>query len=210
MAADNAPEAAQAPPAINLPGDPSTDTDAAQALHGAGLTGMAYHEALVARIGESLGGFDIGPSAMLHARDVLKRMAPRDPAEVMLVSQMLMTHARVLHLSGLANQQTEIANVRTAHEYADKASNTYRRLMLALAEYRRPPRAGASYTAINQANIAAQQIVNNGAATDGNATNEQGCGRAPALPADAGGAGVTSGVDPAGHPLGALHRPADG
>jgi len=82
--------------------------------------------------------------------------------------------------------------------------------MLALAEYRRPPKAGACYTAINQANIAAQQIVNTGAATDGNATNEQGCSPAPALPADTGGTGVASGVDPTGHPLGMLHRPANG
>lgn len=62
---------------------------------------MAYHEALSARIGTMTGGFDLGPSAMLHARDVIERMTPCDPVEEMLVVQLLLTHARVLHLSAL-------------------------------------------------------------------------------------------------------------
>ena len=67
-----------------------------------------------------------------------------------------------------------LKSIRTIHEYADRASNTFRRLMLILAEYRKPPRVGDSFTAIGQANIAGQQVVVNGGQENGNATNEQG------------------------------------
>ncbi len=40
MAADNAPEAAQAATAIDLPGDPNSDAEAAQAFHAAAWPGL--------------------------------------------------------------------------------------------------------------------------------------------------------------------------
>lgn len=104
------------------------------------------------------------------------------------------------------------------HEYTDRASNTYRRLMLTLAEHRRPP-AATSFTAIRQANIANQQVVQNHENFGTKATNEQGftpdatAAHAregpPALPADAGGLGGAAGFGPAGKAVGAVHGAAD-
>ena len=138
----------------------------------------------------------------------------------MLVVQALMAHARVLHLTNPANRQESFQGLRIVNEYADRASNTYRRLMLALAEYRKPPRGGDSFTAIKQANIAQQQVVMNGETSRaGNATNEQGDGpdarrrheprEAPqALPAEPRGAGILAGIGPAREAVGAPPRPA--
>jgi len=82
----------------------------------------------------------------------------------------------VLHLTDLAGHQHDPDRARTLNELADRASNTFRRQMLALREYRRPHRAADPLTTIRQANIAQQQIVQNLERTqDENATSEQGC-----------------------------------
>lgn len=99
------------------------------------------------------GGVSLDKSAVTYADDLIQRMAPRDPLEEMLVVQALMAHARVLHLTDLANRQTDLDSIRIMNEYAYKASNTFRRLMLALPEYRRSPRSGHTFTAIKHANI---------------------------------------------------------
>lgn len=147
-----------APPKKELPSARSTPaSDHASKVrtkHAEVLPGVVYGRALAPMLGE-----DAEPDACAHAVDVFARMAPRDPAEEMLVAQLLFAHSRVMRLTELANRQTSIEGLRVVHEYADRASNTYRRLMLALAEYRRPPRAGDSFTAIRQANIAGQQVV---------------------------------------------------
>ena len=109
-----------------------------------------------------------------------------------------MTHERVLYLNRLATEQTRLDSVRIVNEYPDKASNTYRRQILALAEYRRPPRRGDFYAAIQQANIAGQQVIqNNEPSQTENPTNEQASTRPDdgpqALPAHAGGTGLSSG-----------------
>jgi hypothetical protein len=61
--------------------------------------------------------------------------------------------------------------------------------MLALDEYRRPRRGGDSYTQIQQANIANQQIVDNRKTSNAETTtNEQRCNATAneaTLPADA-------------------------
>jgi hypothetical protein len=120
-------------------------------------------------------------------------------------------HARVMHLTDLANKQTTLNNVKTINEYADRASNTYRGLLIALGELRRPPKGpegprrapkgGDSYTAVRQADFAGQQVVMNGepgtSADSMNTTNEQGFNDddtppddPQALPAEPGGARV--------------------
>lgn len=155
----------------NYDGIPS----AAARLHTAVLTGAVYANGL-----ESGGITAIfsdadpsGQSALLHVEETLRRMQPRDPAEEMLVSQLVLLHLRVLALTRLACKATTLEEIGSLNEYADRASNTYRRLMLGLADYRRPPRAGDSFTAIRQANIAQQQVVQN-VQHEGKATNEQG------------------------------------
>jgi len=85
---------------------------------------------------------------------------------------------------------------------------------------RRPPRTGDSFTAIRQANIAGQQVVQNlesSKSKSENATNEQGCSHdaidqpaaTKALPPHAGGAEIPARVSPAHEAMAAKHRPPD-
>lgn len=214
-------------PVIRLGGNPDTDPVAARQLHTSAIAGGVYGRALRRRIAGVFDGMNLDQSAMVYIDDLIERMAPRDPLEEMLVVQALMAHARVLHLTDYANQQDRLEAVRIANEYADRASNTYRRLMLALAEYRKPPRTGDSFTAIRQANIAGQQVVTNGETPPStNATNEQGCSPAdqtphephephqsrtppPVLHAEPAGSGFPASVGPAREALGAVHRAKD-
>lgn len=170
-----------------LPAKPADEAKLATAVHGRSVPSAIYAEALIPTIGEQHAN-----TGDTYAKGVLDRMAPRDPAEEMLIAQLLLAHARVMRLSQLANKQTSLEGLRTVHEYADRASNTYRRLMLALAEYRRPPRSGDTFAVVKQANIANQQVIQNHENSPTNATNEQGCTAGadttplpPGLPADA-------------------------
>jgi hypothetical protein len=209
----NAADAPEGSFTLRLSGDPDTDPEAAGDLHGPVMAGLAYREALAGDLTGMYGDFDLTESAMLHARRVMERMAPRDPVEEMLVAQLLATHARVMRLNWLANKQESYHGIKTITEYADRATNTYRRQMLALAEYRKPPRAGDSFTAIRQANVAQNQVVVNGdSERPENATNEQGSGGepTPALPADARRAGIVACKRGEGEAVGAGHRAEDG
>lgn len=201
-----------------LSGDPSADPKAAREVHTELVPGAVYVNALSRELEPLFAGTDLGPSGMLFVRDLLARMKPRDAAEELLIAQLVMTHTRVLNLTALASKQSSIEAIRIINEYADRASNTYRRQMLALAEYRRPPRGGDSFTAIKQANIAQQQVVMNGDSNGKeNATNEQGldctnpaeAGR-PDLPAQLGRAGIPESVGAAEQALGAVHGAEDG
>lgn len=156
-----------------------------------------------------------------YAKDLVARLNPRDPLEEMLVEQCLWAHGRVRHLSALANQQTNVDASRQVNDSADKASNTFRRLMLALREYRQPPRSGDQFTAIKQANIANQQVVQNLETEKQNVTNEKGCAHdattdstiepaePAALPAESGGACLAASEHSAGEAVEAGDRPAD-
>jgi hypothetical protein len=95
-----------------------------------------------------------------HVQMTLERMAVRDPIEEMLVVQMMYTHQRMTELTAKASAQTNLKWAQMYHDAADRAANTYRRLMLALAEYRQPPR-HRSVSYIQQANMAEQQVVQN-------------------------------------------------
>lgn len=205
---------------LKVDGNPETDPESARLMHTRAATGLVYRNAIDKTLGPLFEEMNAAQSAFTYTADVMDRMEPRDPMEEMLVSQAMCAHARVLHLTDLANRQTSLAGTKTVHEYADKASNTYRRLMLALAEYRKPPKAGDTYTAIQQANIAGQQVVVNGEPEKKNATNEQGCSDGhthdndarqapPALPPLAGGAGVPAGLGSPDAALEAGHRAED-
>ena len=205
------------PTEVTLKGDPTKDRDSARRVHLEAMLGGVYANSIGSRIREMFAGLDLSKSAMLYARDTLERMAPRDPMEEMLIAQALAAHARVMHLTSLANSQERLESIRTVHEYADRATNTYRRLMLALAEYRKPPRAGDSFTAIRQANIAGQQVVMNSEKSPReSATNEQGCNddgerhaTPPVLSADPPGVGIPSGSGGLRETLEAVNRPPD-
>jgi hypothetical protein len=92
------------------------------------------------------------------AQDLILRFKPKDPIEEMLIAQMIWVHARVAKLVTRATAQSNIKWYALMGEQCDRATNLFRRQMLALAEYRRPR--GRSFTAIRQANIAGQQVVN--------------------------------------------------
>ncbi len=211
------PVAAAAGFTVSVTADPNTDPKAAREIHRNTIAGVVYANAIYQRIGTMLPD-SIAQSAMVYVADLIERMSPRDPAEEMLVVQLVLTHARVLHLTDLANRQQGMEQIRTMHEHADRASNTYRRLMLTLAEYRRPA-AATSFTAIRQANIANQQVVQNHENSGTKTTNEQGFPPdaaaedahegPPGLPADAERLGGAASIRPPGEALGALHRPAN-
>lgn len=105
---------------------------------------------------------ETGATCVQYAGDVLRRMKPRDPMEEMLITQALWTHARIAELTDLAVAQKRYESLQVLNDAIDRASNTFRRQMLALKEYRRPPKGSDSYTRIQQANIANQQVVQNG------------------------------------------------
>jgi hypothetical protein len=164
-------------------------------------------------------------SSTPYVIDLVKRFAPRDPVEEMLLSQMVQTHLRLTNLTVKAHQQKHLAWAKLMHEAADRAANTFRRQMLALAEYRSPKPPPRHVTRIAQANIANQQVVHNAARPTGgagNATNEQGstgtdthgAGRRPTAPAAlwpiAGGPGGAAVVGGAGEAVDGEHRSADG
>jgi hypothetical protein len=157
---------------------------------------------------------DDGHLATKAAKDFVSALKdsirPRDVIEEMLIMQMAWTHARLARLVDRAPLQENRENVRIVHDACDRAAATFRRQMLALAEYRRPPRTDA-FVAIHQANLANQQVVNNAQTpnTAGTvASNELGLPPAKALPPDAGGAEIASRVGTAECPLAVEHRPA--
>jgi len=160
--------------------------------HHATLLVSMYRHQLSALTG---GADNMVDSSTDYVIDFIKGISPRDSVEQLLASQMLLTHMRVLHLNNLAQQQTLVKTVQVLNEAADRAANTFRRQVLSLAEYRRPPRQ-SNFTAIGQANIANQQVVQNGKTENQKTTNEQGSGSGDGqntsaqLPLVSGGTGI--------------------
>jgi hypothetical protein len=192
---------------------PKLDVAVIRTIHGTAAPASIYGVALSSVFGDSR--ID---EMTAYARDVIARIAPQDPAEEMLAAQMLFAHARVTRLTELANRQTDVEGIRVVNEYADRASNTFRRLMLALAEYRRPPRSGDVFAVVKQANIAGQQVIQSHEKTTEKSTNEQGCDGAggparilpaatPGLPAVPEGARIAAFNGEAREAVGAVHRP---
>ena len=184
----------------------------AKKMHSISLPGVVFGMALIPIVGK-----DGGKEAATYARDVISRMAPRDAAEEMLVAQLLFAHARVLRLTEMTQDATSVELIRVIHEYADRARNTYRRLMLALADYRRPFWAGDTIAVVHQANIANQQVVH----THENRTNEQGFERravadavatydaATQLPIESVGTDFLAGLSEALETMGIVHGSKD-
>jgi len=90
----------------------------------------------------------------------VQQMNPKDPLEKLAVMEALWTHARLARMSQLAVRQTTPEGLRVVNEACDRAANTFRRLMLAIDEHRRPA-SSDSWIAIQQANLAQQQVVQN-------------------------------------------------
>lgn len=160
---------------IAVRGSSPRDPKVGKQVHINIMTSAVHNNGLSNRIKQMIEGVDLGQTSDGFVEHVFNGMDPRDPAEEMLVSQLVLAHTRSMHLADLAMSQTDIEKIHILSEYADKAANTYRRLMLAIKEYRRPQKGGDSYTQIQQANIANQQIVHNQElSNEKSTTNEQG------------------------------------
>lgn len=116
---------------------PGTNRKQAKAMHGKAMPNALYASSLMNLM---KGRFD--ENAKLYAQTVHEEMNPRDPAEAMLISQMLFAHAQVQHLTNLLGARPSVEGIRVIAEYTKKASNTYRRHMLAHAEKWRQPNSG--------------------------------------------------------------------
>jgi hypothetical protein len=123
---------------VRTRGDPRTEPGAARTVHGPVLVGAMYLQVVRAQISQIIKGSQLRDSIMVYIEEMATQMAPRDPFEEMLVAQAMLTHIRVLSLTQRAVQATEAEQLRILNDYADRASNTYRRLMLAMKDYRRP------------------------------------------------------------------------
>jgi len=198
-------------PVVKVNGNPATDSAVACQVHSRILASAVYARALDAGVSGAVKGMDLAESSHTYVDALLEKVGPKDPLEEMLVVQALMAHSRVLHLSELANSQQELISIRVLNEYADRASNTFRRLMLALAEYRRPFPARGAKTSIGQANIAQNQIVvSDELRQTKNGSNEQGFEDAEeAVQPDAGGALGAPSIGQCGGTVAILHGPED-
>src|SRR5687768_3001288 len=81
-----------------------------------------------------------GDLASTFLAALLASVQPRDLIEEMLVVQMAFTHARLAYLSRLAADQEQRVNITAVNQACEQASNTFRRQMLALSDYRRVPK----------------------------------------------------------------------
>ncbi len=196
--------------------DPRKHKPSREKLHGGVLAGGIY-AGMVRKMIEQTWGKSDGltnetiATAVQHGVDVDNSMKPRDALEKMLIEQALWTHARIAHLNDLAVGQQDRDALRIVNEAADRATNSFRRHMLALAEYRKPPRSDV-FTAIKQANIGGQQVIQNlQQGKTENGSNEQGFlpNTAAALPPDARGIAVAAPQCPEGKALDTINRPAN-
>ena len=153
-----------------------------------------------------------------YPADVIADLKPQDSLDEMLIHQALCIQERMKYLSLMATQQIDAKSMMQVSEAADRAANTFRRIVLAYDERRRPPQQSGSYTRIGQANFATQQVVQNGEADKRiprNIANEQGSTGEQAqhgsqqtdLLPEQGREGITAGGGHAESTLASEHRP---
>ena len=193
---------------VNVYGDPRTSGSARRQVHVETPVGAVYREQIGRAFRDPSDTFQ--DTAVEYAAEMLRRMNCRDALEEMLVGQALLTHARLLRLTQRAARAKSYDEVQKMSHACDLASNTYRRLMLGLSDYRRPA-STSSFTAVRQANIAGQQLIQNSEISGRQkATNELGGEHGqdpPLLPADAPGPAITTSVSPAHEALDQVNRP---
>ena len=205
---------------LSSDGDPRECMPERTKRHAGDLAGMIYDDLIrpcvSAKFGKDHAAYhEIASTTVLHVRDTLQRINAADPMEEMLVGQALMTHARIVRLNHFMADATDIEQIKVLCEAADRASNTYRRQMAALGEYRHPK----ATPQFNQTNIASQQVIQNHVGQKEKSTNEQGLADAneheptpnpqAAIPTHAGGATITTASREEESALEAVHRPED-
>jgi hypothetical protein len=124
--------------------------------HGYLMDAGAYEAQMQAVVGKDAPVLAVHPHLRLGPNG---RVRPRDPIEELLVAQMVQQHARLTYLNVFAAQQANLKWGQMMHDAADRTVSTFRRQMLALAEYRRPapppayrfyPRAGYVLSVIDR------------------------------------------------------------
>ena len=105
-------------------------------------------------------GPELLEAAGLGAISFQEHMQSKDGLERLAISQLLVTHGRVMWLSKLLTEQTNTKAIATISASIDSALSTFVRLMRALDEYRRP-RGPNTSVSIGQANVASNQVVQN-------------------------------------------------
>ena len=105
-------------------------------------------------------GPELLEAAGLGAISFQEHMQSKDGLERLAISQLLVTHGRVMWLSKLLTEQTKTKAIATLSASIDSALSTFARLIRALDEYRRP-RGANTTVSIGQANVAGNQLVQN-------------------------------------------------
>src|SRR5262249_39836361 len=106
--------------------------EGAHFIHSCLLPGSIYRRHMEQLVGDDEILLD---SAQTYMSDLMARFQPRDVVEEMLIAQMTWTHIRLAKMSARAGIQEHVKWSQHLHEAADRAANTFRRQMLALAEY---------------------------------------------------------------------------
>jgi len=146
--------------------------------------------------------------------EFVEAMKPRDALEKLALEQLMVHHARVLALSRQAAMNAEGDGVKVINEACDGASGSFRRLMTAFRDHRRPKDSGTSYT-IGQANVAQQQViqtVQNPELSRGKYDDQTRIGKQQEqakLPAQPTRAAIPASFDPAPATMASKYRPQD-
>ena len=128
----------------------------ARTIHTTTVGGSVYQQLLKQTTAHAA----IVETAQPFAADFLHRLSPQDPIEEILACQLLWNHGRLMKLTLIANTQSQLSALVAVNAAADTAAATTRKLVRAFDEHRQPRRGGKVY-AIQQANVAEKQIVNN-------------------------------------------------
>jgi hypothetical protein len=210
-------------PVVTIPADMQFSNEGRKSLHGPVITGLVYGRIMRKTFTDVCGHDVLAAHAVNTSIDeveaVVKAVA-RDPVEEMLVMQMMLAHARILRFNDLMWQQSNLEPLSAVSEALEKAHNTFRRMLLALAEYRNPrtpPTFTAIKTAIGQQNVASQQLVANAPSPEFPEQlkqNEQGLpdgtpGAQAHLPVNSEGIGIPTGRGSEGPAVVEEHRPQD-
>jgi hypothetical protein len=112
---------------------------------------LADKMALGPELLEAAGLGAVGFQEQIQCKDGLERLA---------ISQVLVTHARVMWLSKLLTEQTNTKAIATISAAIDSGLSAFSRLLRALDERRRPLTGNTTFS-IQQANVAANQAIQN-------------------------------------------------
>jgi hypothetical protein len=105
-------------------------------------------------------GPELLEAAGLGAISFQEHMQSKDGLEGLAISQLLVTHTRIMWLTKMLSEQTNTKAIATISASIDSALSTFVRLMRAVDEYRRPRSPGTTVS-IGQANVASNQVVQN-------------------------------------------------